>query len=366
MSERTTAQRRRGDAERANRGWGADTAGIGLAPGALQQALAAPSGGVALDPAARAALEPHLGHNFADVRVHADAEADRLSRAVNAVAFTSGQDIYFRSGAYAPDRPEGLHLLAHEAAHTLQQAAGPVAGEPGPDGVRVSDPGDPFEQAADRSVAGGTASTLSPSAQSGPQIAVQRFLGFPGVGDDSSSPLDLGGALSGGISGLGSAAGGLVSGVGSLLGGAAAGQGSALGGALSDAGSGAGGMISGFGSMVGSEVSGVGALLGSGASTIGGMLGLGDVGSAVGGAVSGGASTLGSDIAGLAGAVGGDVADTAGTAGGLLGGLAGLAGGGITGAATGLGDLISGAASDVGGFVSGLGLPGIRPEDLQM
>ena len=82
------------------------------------------------------------------MRVHADAEADALSRAVDAEAFTTGRDVYFRAGAYAPDSPDGLRLLAHEAAHTVQQAAGPVAGTPAPGGVALSDPADRFERAA--------------------------------------------------------------------------------------------------------------------------------------------------------------------------------------------------------------------------
>lgn len=116
----------------------------------LGRALAGPSPSQPLDPATRDSLEPHFGHSFADVRVHADGEADRLARAVEAAAFTSGRDIFFREGAYNPGSQAGMHLLAHEAAHTVQQAAGPVAGTPGPSGVLISDPSDRFERAAER------------------------------------------------------------------------------------------------------------------------------------------------------------------------------------------------------------------------
>src|SRR5438093_5537863 len=59
--------------------------------------------GAALDTATQTHMENALGHNFAEVRVHADREADALSRAVGALAFTTGSDIYFRDDAYGPD-----------------------------------------------------------------------------------------------------------------------------------------------------------------------------------------------------------------------------------------------------------------------
>ncbi|WP_407279214.1 DUF4157 domain-containing protein [Aromatoleum evansii] len=74
-----------------------------------------------LAPDARAPLEGHFGRDFADVRVHTDAEAARLTAALGARAFTSGRDIYLAPGAFAPDTEEGRHLLAHELTHVVQQ-----------------------------------------------------------------------------------------------------------------------------------------------------------------------------------------------------------------------------------------------------
>jgi hypothetical protein len=110
---------------------------------------AAVGGGSALDGGVRRTLEAGLGAGLSGVRVHTSGEADHLSRSVQAVAFTTGADIFFRSGAYNPSTPGGLHLLAHEAAHTVQQAQGPVAGTPHPGGVSISDPSDSFERAAE-------------------------------------------------------------------------------------------------------------------------------------------------------------------------------------------------------------------------
>ena len=40
------------------------------------------------------------------------------------VGVTLGDRIYFRPGAYDPNRPEGIELLAHELAHVRQYARG--------------------------------------------------------------------------------------------------------------------------------------------------------------------------------------------------------------------------------------------------
>jgi len=109
--------------------------------------------GSPLDTQTQRQLEGGLGADLSGVRVHADAQADQLSRAVDAVAFTSGSDIYFRQGAYNPGSADGQHLLAHEATHVVQQSAGPVAGTPSAGGVSLSDPGDAFERAAETSAA---------------------------------------------------------------------------------------------------------------------------------------------------------------------------------------------------------------------
>lgn len=70
---------------------------------------------------ARAPLEGHFGRDFADVRIHTDAEAQRLVAALGARAFTSGRDIYLAPDAFAPDTAEGQRLLAHELTHVVQQ-----------------------------------------------------------------------------------------------------------------------------------------------------------------------------------------------------------------------------------------------------
>jgi len=111
---------------------------------------AASSGGSSLQRDVQSRFEDGLGADLSNVRVHTDSEADQLSRYVGATAFTTGQHIFFRAGEYNPSSQEGVHLLAHEATHTVQQARGPVAGVPTQDGVYISDPSDSFEKQADQ------------------------------------------------------------------------------------------------------------------------------------------------------------------------------------------------------------------------
>jgi len=70
---------------------------------------------------ARVRMEHAFGADFSGVRVHADAEADRLTRSLDARAFTTGRDIFFRQGEYSSDSASGSRLLAHEMAHVVQQ-----------------------------------------------------------------------------------------------------------------------------------------------------------------------------------------------------------------------------------------------------
>jgi len=80
--------------------------------------------GRALPDPTRAALEPRFGADFSRVRVHADSEAQALTRSVNAAAFTVGHDIYFAPGKWDSTSSAGRRLLAHELTHVVQQASG--------------------------------------------------------------------------------------------------------------------------------------------------------------------------------------------------------------------------------------------------
>jgi len=95
------------------------------APAALGSQLAQSRGsGKPLPTHTRAQMEQHFGTDFSGVRLHTDPRAIQMSRNLNARAFTHGQDIYFGQGQFAPERPEGRRLLAHELTHVLQQGGG--------------------------------------------------------------------------------------------------------------------------------------------------------------------------------------------------------------------------------------------------
>ncbi|MES2922828.1 MAG: DUF4157 domain-containing protein [Verrucomicrobiota bacterium] len=81
-------------------------------------------GGKALPAHTRVEMESSFGADFSGVRVHDGAGADRLSRNIEAQAFTHGQDIYFARNRYQPADREGRHLLAHELTHVIQQGGG--------------------------------------------------------------------------------------------------------------------------------------------------------------------------------------------------------------------------------------------------
>jgi len=92
----------------------------------MERLQARRGGGTPLPASVQRQLEAGLNHDLSGVRVHTDGEADLLSKKVNAVAFTTGQDIYFQSGKFDPNSQSGVELLAHEATHTVQQSKGQV------------------------------------------------------------------------------------------------------------------------------------------------------------------------------------------------------------------------------------------------
>ncbi|NES83110.1 MAG: DUF4157 domain-containing protein [Moorea sp. SIO2B7] len=78
-------------------------------------------GGSPLDRAFRAKVEPAMGADFSGVKVHTDSEADRLSQSIQAKAFTTGEDIFFKKGEYKPGSQKGQELLAHELTNVIQE-----------------------------------------------------------------------------------------------------------------------------------------------------------------------------------------------------------------------------------------------------
>src|SRR5262249_11222530 len=93
----------------------------------------------------RAQMESRFGQSFAPVRVHVDGEAAASAEALDAQAYTVGNDIVFGPGEFAPATASGTRLLAHELAQVVQQRRGGNAPAWGA--------GPPHESAADTAAA---------------------------------------------------------------------------------------------------------------------------------------------------------------------------------------------------------------------
>jgi len=87
-----------------------------------------------LDPGMQRAMGEILGADFGGVRVHTGPDADLVSGALRARAFTVGQDVYFHGSAYDPRTPGGQELIAHELTHVVQQNGGRVRRASPPEG----------------------------------------------------------------------------------------------------------------------------------------------------------------------------------------------------------------------------------------
>jgi len=104
--------------------------------------------GQPLEAPVRQRMEASFGADFSDVRVHAGDTAAASAQAVDAHAYTVGNEIVLGDGQ-TPGSPAHERTLAHELTHVVQQRSGPVDGTPTAGGISVSDPGDRFERAAE-------------------------------------------------------------------------------------------------------------------------------------------------------------------------------------------------------------------------
>src|SRR5215475_120994 len=131
-----------------------DGGGVGRASSAAAPIVRAGlrSSSQPLDGDTRDFMESRFGHDFGQVRVHADSRASDSARAVNAKAYAIGNDLVFQAGHYRPETDLGIRLLAHELTHVAQQrGADPGLTENALHSeLALSQPGDRAEQEADR------------------------------------------------------------------------------------------------------------------------------------------------------------------------------------------------------------------------
>ncbi|MCP4234521.1 MAG: DUF4157 domain-containing protein [Aestuariibacter sp.] len=79
-----------------------------------------PGSGSPMNESVRSRVEPVLGADLSNVRVHSGEAAQQASRSLNAQAFTHRNNIFLGNGQSAADTT----LMAHEATHVVQQGAG--------------------------------------------------------------------------------------------------------------------------------------------------------------------------------------------------------------------------------------------------
>jgi hypothetical protein len=113
-----------------------------------QDALEAVASGTPLPDGLVQRFGAAYGRDLSNVRVHTGSDAAAAADAVDAHAFSVGNDIVFGGGRYAPGTNDGDQLIAHELAHVVQHADGRTGGAPA-----ISAPGDALERDAEAAAA---------------------------------------------------------------------------------------------------------------------------------------------------------------------------------------------------------------------
>jgi hypothetical protein len=116
------------------------TLGGGKAPTQLESSINhAKNGGKFLEPSLQRSMGKAMGVDFSGVKVHTDAQANQLSESIQAKAFTTGQNIFFKQGEYQPQNRGGQELIAHELTHVVQQSSDGtyLQRDPIPDVIKV-------------------------------------------------------------------------------------------------------------------------------------------------------------------------------------------------------------------------------------
>lgn len=95
-------------------------------------------GGAPLSPADRQVASDPSHPLLGAVHLHTDSRAAAAARTLNARAFTSGTNIFFSAGRYAPGTGQGQSLLAHELAHVLGPPTNAAGGTIGSSAIQLA------------------------------------------------------------------------------------------------------------------------------------------------------------------------------------------------------------------------------------
>ena len=93
---------------------------VSTAPAIVNNVLNS-SDGRSLDADTRSFMESRFNYDFGHVRIHDNDIAANSAESINALAYTSGNNIVFNSGQYGTTTSAGKRLLAHELTHVVQQ-----------------------------------------------------------------------------------------------------------------------------------------------------------------------------------------------------------------------------------------------------
>lgn len=105
----------------------------GTVPQTIEQQInSAKGGGNPLTPKLQTQMGQAMGADFSNVKIHTDDRSDQLNQSIQAKAFTTGTDIFFRRGEYQPSSKGGQELIAHELTHVVQQSGGTIRRDPAP------------------------------------------------------------------------------------------------------------------------------------------------------------------------------------------------------------------------------------------
>jgi hypothetical protein len=166
-------------------------------------ALPGVEAGVSLADSVRERVEPVLGADLGNVRVHSGAEAARAAQAINARAFAHKNHIWLGPN----ESPDDTKLLAHEATHVLHQSdgvgPGDAAGRPPEIQRTPDDPSSPTIATPEASSTAGVGKPLTPEATDG-QPGDMTDASTPRASDDDGGAESTdGGTGSGGEKGRG-------------------------------------------------------------------------------------------------------------------------------------------------------------------
>jgi hypothetical protein len=127
-----------------------------------------------------------LGADLSRVRIATGPAPEQVTRAMNARALTVGQTVLFGNDAYRPDTAQGQHVIAHELAHTVQNAGGAPTEELA--ATRVGDAREhEAHRAADAVIAGQPAPRITPGRS---MVAALPGNAAPYVAPDAATEAD--------------------------------------------------------------------------------------------------------------------------------------------------------------------------------